>query len=263
MPSSRLREATTARDSLEPDVATTARSTRQKPRKSYVMESGSDEDDEEDDEDVEGEDEMMDSDNMDVDEAAGSDQDDLLDDSLDDDDDDDEDVDMDEDADDGIPLGAPVPTPPAPSLKINGPAAPQPPPPRQPKVTLTPVKEAKSRPGTALKSVEDREMELDDEDEELSELGSDDAEDDEGEDEDAEGEEDDELDDEALEGRSIDTGSRASTPDITKLTKRQRSRLDQVIGNDFLQLPMGKRTPVYSSHPFSRTHHPQVYYEAN
>lgn len=91
-----------------------------------------------------------------------------------------------------------------------------------------------------------------DEDEELSELGSSDdgaaeededeeeeAEDEELADEDAEGDEDD--DEELDDSRSPEPlGSRASTPDVSKMTKRQRSRLDQVMGTDFLQLPMGE-----------------------
>lgn len=79
-----------------------------------------------------------------------------------------------------------------------------------------------------VKSVEAKEMEVendDDDDEELSELDSD-----------AEGEPDDdgnaELDEEDEEGLDSDDAN----ADIGKMTKRQRGSL----GNDFLQLPMGK-----------------------
>lgn len=115
-----------------------------------------------------------------------------------------------------------------------------------------PVSKRSTRPAAAaakvknkaVKSVEEKEMELsrDDEDEELSELDSDaDGEPDdtmlqdeemgegveeEGEEEDAEGDEEDGL------GSDDDS----SSPDLAKLTKRQRGNL----GNDFLQLPMGK-----------------------
>lgn len=176
---------------------------------------------------------------------------------------------MDDDADDGLPLGAlpasatrPQPSlPTTTSLKIKGPAAPTTPAQKkaastkQPTVTVTPVGPV-SQP--KLKSVEEKEMSManagadEDEDEELSELGSSDdgageededeeeeAEDEELGDEDAEGDEDD--DEELDDSRSPEPlGSRASTPDVSKMTKRQRSRLDQVMGTDFLQLPMGE-----------------------
>ena len=111
----------------------------------------------------------------------------------------------------------------------------------------------------------------DDDDEELSELGSDDEEEEEDEEEadeddnivegeeDAEGEEiedddeDDEMVDEGDKSRSPDGLSRGTTPDINKMTKRQRSRLNEVYtasrggggddsgvigGSAFLELPM-------------------------
>lgn len=109
--------------------------------------------------------------------------------------------------------------------------------------------------GKPVKGVEEKEMELaeddDDEDEELSELDSDAegeadetlVQDDEmgegGEDEelDEEDEEDDEDEEEVeVDDETPATGSRASTPDYNKLTKRQRGSL----GSDFLQLPMGR-----------------------
>ena len=231
MPSSRLREATSARDTPEAEPVSSLRSTRNKPRKSYIMQSESDDEEEteqdaEEEEDEE-EDEVEEEDEEEDEEAEIADSDDEMEEDMEDENADvnaSGDIDMDEDADDGLPLGT-LP-PPTKSLKIKGPAAPQ------PKVTVTPAKETK------LESVEEREMEMEDDDEELSELGSD-EEPDENDEEDGEGEEDDDEDAED-DNRSIDATSRASTPDVTKMTKRQRSRLDQVMGSDFLQLPMGK-----------------------
>ncbi|KAI9833374.1 MAG: hypothetical protein M1826_007472 [Phylliscum demangeonii] len=87
-----------------------------------------------------------------------------------------------------------------------------------------------------------------DDDDELSSLGSDDQEaedrdddddDEEEADEDEDGEEQEEDDEE--ESDEIDTGtgmgSRASTPDMSKLTKRQRSRWEAATGGELLQLP--------------------------
>ena len=126
--------------------------------------------------------------------------------------------------------------PPPPVLKTTGSLA-------KPSLTLTPAHDGK------LKSVEAKEMELgDDDDEELSELDSEaDGEAGGAEELDAEGEEllgeDEEMDqdDEDMDsdGRLPAAESRASTPDVSKMTKRQRSRLNEVIGGDFLQLPMG------------------------
>ena len=92
-------------------------------------------------------------------------------------------------------------------------------------------------------------MEVDDDDEELSDLSEDDEEGEAGE-EDAEGEDVDEMDQDT---DSRSPGSRASTPDVSKMTKRQRSRLDQVMGSDFLQLPMGMYFPSVLLCP--RTYH--------
>lgn len=98
------------------------------------------------------------------------------------------------------------------------------------------------------KSVEEKEMTLaeeeddEDDDDELSALDSDvEGEQDESmlqEDESGEGEGDEDEEDEEDEADELGAsaeGSRASTPDYKKLTKRQRGSL----GNDFLQLPMG------------------------
>ena len=245
MPSSKLREAISARDiSTNSEDVGEKRSTRNKPRKSYVMESESDEEDEVAGDEDEDEAEVSD---MDEDDRPGlsfnrAD----VDDSDDDQDIEDEgeedaegDIDMDDDADDGLPLGAPPPgLPTIPSLKIKGPAAPQ----QQPKVTVTPAQDTK------LKSVEAKETEMEDDDEELSELGSDDEED-----EDAEGEDEVDEMEEGDESHSPEAGSRASTPDVSKMTKRQRSRFDQVMGGDFLQLPMGKYPNFSLNSPFPKS----------
>ncbi|EME80309.1 uncharacterized protein MYCFIDRAFT_78061 [Pseudocercospora fijiensis CIRAD86] len=96
----------------------------------------------------------------------------------------------------------------------------------KPNVTVT------APPGGPLKSVEDKEMDDDDDDdddEELSELDSnEDAEgEEEEEEEEEEGEEDDSDDD--------DENSRSATPDLSKLTKRQRGGLDD-FGGELMSL---------------------------
>ncbi|KAL9126702.1 MAG: hypothetical protein Q9217_004282 [Psora testacea] len=242
MPSSRLREATSAQAEPE-DTAPPARSTRNKQRKSYALESDSEEVDDIDDEEEEEEDEAEMSEISDLEGerqqgqagtttpgggfAEDDDQDEESDQGDDGNADDGGDLDMeDDDADDGLPLGASAPAH-APILKLKGPALSQ-----QPQVTVTPAQDNK------VKSVEAKEMEMEDDDEELSELASVDDEEEDVE-EDAEGEEDVEEMDEGDESRSPDAvDSRASTPDVSKMTKRQRSRLDQVMGGHFLQLPM-------------------------
>ena len=233
MPSNTLREATSSKrksgapDGLEPaEIITGPRSNRG--RKSYVVESESDDDEEEDEEGSEGdgrveeqigEAEATDDDDVDGDgneeEEEEQEGDEVADDdegeSGDVDDEDDEDVEM----DDGSPM------PPPPVIKMTGAAS-------KPTVTVTHAKNAK------LKSVEDKEIEMEDEDEDLSSIES-------GGEEDAEGEEEDELDqDDEGDLQTPPLGSRASTPDVSKMTKRQKSRLSEVMGNDFLQLPMGK-----------------------
>lgn len=215
MPSSKLREATgtsgkqlsiSERERLEGgEILTRPRGSRAK--RTVVVESDSDEEEDEDEEEADGDEDAEGDEDDEVDEdeegneepeSAGADDQDV---------DADGDIDMD-DAD------AP---PPPPVLKITGPSS-------KPAISVSPAVVGK------VKSVEAKETETaDDDDEELSELGS------EG-DEDAEGDEDDMDGDE--EGRSMGDGSRASTPDFSKMTKRQRSRLDQVMGTDFLQLPM-------------------------
>jgi len=254
MPSSKLREATSnpkSRPSSRGNAAAkltdslTGGEIVSGPRvsranKKYVVESGSSEDESEDEEEdeVQASDEEHDEEEgveKDEEEQVGgpeeSDDDDAGEEEDDEDDvDADGDVEMDDDADDGqlLPLQQPI-------LKVNGPAAtPKTKAASKPTVTVTPAQAEK------VKSVEAKGMEMDDDDEELSDLSEDDE--DAGE-EDAEGDVDEEMGDD---DESRSPGSRGSTPDVSKMTKRQRSRLDQVMGSDFLQLPMGMSlwTPV-------------------
>jgi Ino eighty subunit 2 len=192
-------------------------------RKSYVLESDSDDDEEmedvgdEEDEDAEGE--SVDEEDQDMD---------AEDDGL-----------GDEDAEGDIDMDVP---PPPPVIKISK---------AQSRQTI-----AVKPPTKNVTKVELKEMEEASDDEELSELDSDIGEEVEeeeamqtGNEEDAEGEEeeieleeeveddDDELDsdDETAAG-----GSRASTPDLNKLTKRQRARLEEGGSGHLLALPDGK-----------------------
>ncbi|TVY60846.1 INO80 complex subunit [Lachnellula suecica] len=178
-------------------------------RKSYVLESDSDEEDEEmedvNDEDAEG-DSLEDDEDMDAeDDGLG-----------------------DEDADGDVEMDLP---PPPPVIKISKA--------QSGKQTIT----AKPPPRTDNKTVEQKEVELGSDDEELSELDSDlgeEVEEEEGmqtgNEEDAEGDEDEiEVEEEADDDDELDSddetpggGSRASTPDLNKLTKRQRARFEEI-----------------------------------
>lgn len=248
MPSSKLREAmsssTSSRSPNPGDQLTGAeivsgpRSSRAK--KSYVVESESDDEDDEDEEVEASEDEQVEQDDEEQDQEGEEEEEedeeeeaegDAEEGSADEDADADGDIDMDEDADDGHPLPAPPSI-----LKVNGPAAKTPAKPAakpvaKPTLTVTPAQDAK------VKSVEAKEMEMEDDDEELSELSENDDEDEAEGEEDAEGDDDVDME-QGDEGRS-DAGSRGSTPDVSKMTKRQQGRLNQVVGSDFLQLPMG------------------------
>ena len=257
IPSSKLREATSntrptsrgnaaaqLRDSLTTgEIVSGPRASRA--NKKYVVESESDEEDDEEDEDVDAsvddvEDEDDEEEQEEEEQIGGPEE--SSDEEADEEDEDadadaeadvdaDGDVEMDDDADDGQPLPSQQPV-----LKVKGPAA-------KPTVTVTPAQDAK------IKSVEAKEMEMDDDDEELSDLSEDDEEEGEGGEEDAEGEDVDEMD---QDDDSRSPGSRASTPDVSKMTKRQRSRLDQVMGSDFLQLPMGMHSPPYLHQTWER-----------
>lgn len=195
-------------------------------RKSYVLESESEEEDEvmEDaaDDDAAGEDEELEDDeDMDAeDDGLG-----------------------DEDAEGDVDMDIP---PPPPVIKIskasNG------------KQIIV----AKPPPKADTKTVEQKEVDMgSDDDEELSELDSDMGEEVEeeeamqtGNEEDAEGE--DEEIEEQEEDQELDSddetpggGSRGSTPDLTKLTKRQRAALEEGGSGHLLALPDGKFTQPF------------------
>ncbi|MCJ1472052.1 hypothetical protein MMC13_000697 [Lambiella insularis] len=232
MPSSKLREATSGatkssaavnpRDSFEQVISGPRRS---RAKRAVVIESGSEDSEDDEEEEEEGEED-------DNDEEPGSE------DAEGEDDDEDADADgtseeIELDTQGDTPMEDPAPPPP-PIIRMRGPAS-------KPSVTVTPAIEGK------VKSVQAKETQPgnSDDDEELSELDSVEGDEDEGGEEDAEGEEvgdeDQEMEDEEDADSDADTpadGSRASTPDVSKMTKRQRSRLDQVMGSDFLQLPM-------------------------
>ncbi|KAL8792351.1 MAG: hypothetical protein Q9195_005054 [Heterodermia aff. obscurata] len=248
MPSSKLREATSGkkggqtigeRERLEPaEIVSGPRGSRAK--KSYVVESESEDEEEqeeeEDDEDAEGdEDEDMEEEDeeeeaLPIEEQIGEPErsdDDVSPDEGNDVDEEEEELeeageesaDADADGDDDVdmedesPMPAPIPVPKKASATI----------PSKPSVTVTP---AQAGP---LKSVEAKEMSMADEDEEDEDLSSIES--------DGEDVEQDDADD--GDAQSLGMGSRGSTPDVSKMTKRQRSRLDQVMGSDdFLQLPM-------------------------
>ena len=211
MPSSKLRQAISS-DTQTPSaksrkgiddgaIITGPRSNRTKAK--YVVESESEQDEvEEEEDDDEGEDE--DEDDDDEDDAGVADEE-LL--GEEDEDEDAEGEDDDTAADGDVDMEDASPLPPPTILKTLGSKS-------APIMVVTPATNSK------LKTVETREMELEDDEEDLSDLDSD-----------AEG------DDEEEEG-SPASGSRGSTPDVSKMTKRQRARLDQVMGEDFLQLPM-------------------------
>lgn len=117
-----------------------------------------------------------------------------------------------------------------------------------------------ARAGRGRKIVEEDEESSEEEDDDQDDVDEDaeGEEVEEEEDEDAEGEDDDGLNDEDAEGETDDeemldsdddddgTGvntpdfrSRTGTPDMSRLTKRQKSRLDEVYSADLLELPTG------------------------
>lgn len=205
---------------------------------------------EDEEEEVEEEDEQME--DLGDDDADGDDDGDEMD--VDADGDDDEDADADGDVDMDV-----TPAPRAPAIKITKP----------PKSTATPSKSksaSTTKPvakGTAvIKTAAQDDDDDDDDDEELSELesepedvtvevaqGDEDAEGDDDEDVDAEGEEEIEVADEDGEGEdeelgSDDDGSRAGTPDLSKLTARQRAKLGDA-SHEYLKLSDGETSASY------------------
>ena len=233
LPSSKLREVTTDKhvkalqDTLEPgDYWKTDGQRRRRTQKSYVIPGPSDDDDEEQDEENDDEEEEEDDEGDEQDEpmndfdeigaeAESSEEEDA------DGEPDEEDVDMDEPA---------HPKPPKIVLKQTPKSGGKPP---KPTLIVTPA------PTGPLKSVEAKEADIDAEgdeagdDEELSELESDEEEEqeDNGVGGDAEGEEEDMEEEEDADGDDVDIdidsdgmtpGSGTATPDLAKMTKRQR-----------------------------------------
>ena len=211
MPPSKLRQAQsatqtgpslTAREGLEGGAIVSGPRANRTKVKYTVVESESDQDEDEEDEE-----EQEDEDEEEEDEDDGVADEELLgEEEAEDEEDEDAEGDEDGDADGDTDMQGATPIPPPTILKAPGSKS-------KPTMVITPAADSK------LRSVEAQEMELEEDDEELSDLGSD-------------AERDDDED------GTPATGSRGSTPDITKMTKRQRGRLDQVMGGDFLQLPM-------------------------
>lgn len=243
MPSNKLREATSggrkgAPDGLETADMITGPRAKRSTKRSYVVESESDEaedEEEEAEEEVPIEDQIGEPEVTDEDEDAAADEEDEEDEPDQDiaaDEDEAESAEADEDEDEEMEDASPMPPPPVVTKKG---------PPSKPSLKVTPAQTGK------LKSVEAKEMEMEEEDEDLSsiESGEEDAE---GEDLD-EGDEMDQDDDREIESAGV--GSRGSTPDLSKMTKRQKSRLSEVMGNDFLQLPMGESIQFFYFVAFS------------
>jgi Ino eighty subunit 2 len=188
-------------------------------KKSYVLESDS----EDEDEDEEMED-VVDDDDV---EGESSEEED-------------EDEDADADADGDVDMDAPPP----PVIKVSKA--------RSGKQTIV----ARPPPKADTVTVQHTEVQLVSDDEELSELESEVAEEEAmqtGNEEDAEEEEEEEEEGEEIEVEAdeeeeeLDSdddiglgGSRASTPDLNKLTKRQRARLEEGDTGHLLALPDGK-----------------------
>ncbi|KAI1126549.1 PAPA-1-like conserved region-domain-containing protein [Nemania abortiva] len=234
LPASKLRQATSshstqsarqaARESFSGGEIIEGKRNRSQ-KKSYVVETSDDDDEEEDDddedEDAEGEDDdMMDDDEEDAEGEI------IVEDTMDIDAEGDDDDEGEEDAegeDDDMDMS--VIPPPAPVIKVSKPST---------------KKSGASKSRAATKSSASKAMAShakdSDDDEELSELeseadeiqdtvkvGGGDEEDAEGEDEEIEEPEPAEEDDLG----SDDDGSRAETPDLTKMTKRQRARFEE------------------------------------
>jgi Ino eighty subunit 2 len=195
-------------------------------RKSYVLESDSDEDEEMEDvadEDAEGE-------------SIEEDEEDAEDDGL-----------GDEDADGDIDMDVP---PPPPVIKISkaqssGRAIVVKPP---PKVDNKTVEQKETQDGSDDEELSELESDLGDEVEEEEAMQTGNEEDAEGEEDEIEVEEDAESEDDELDSddETPAGGSRASTPDLSKLTKRQRARIEEGGSGHLLALPDGKSVEIFS-----------------
>jgi Ino eighty subunit 2 len=202
----------TGRNVILPDLADIVSGPRQGRKKAIVEESSEDEDDEDDQETPAGYGDEDEEEVSEDEDAEGEE---------------DEDEDMDAEGEEDEEM---IDAPPVRASAPKGKAA-------KPQVTVTPAQE--------LPSVEDKEMAMDDDDDdELSSL----------EDEDAEGELDDEIGEEDAEGEEDEdseedisaSASRGDTPDLSKLTRRQRGQFEDVDGS-LLALSNGM---------ISNNHHP-------
>ncbi|OJD26842.1 hypothetical protein ACJ73_01763 [Blastomyces percursus] len=238
MPSSKLREVTSGPEKrhhnifTEPVIVTGPRNSRSK---KTLVEVDTDEDEDLDESMIEdGEEESHISDDATDDEVDPNE-------SEDEDEDADADAETDPDADGGdVDMDDAPPIPPSAKQAAA-----------RPTVTVTPAGDSRLK-NTDTNMDHDDDDNDDDDDEELSELDSDADADGEPDEtavpdepseivEDEEIEEDDDEEEEDEEEVESDSGtpitaSRASTPDVTKMTKRQRGRME--LGGDFLQLPM-------------------------
>lgn len=245
LPASKLRQATSshstqparqaARENFSGGEIIEGKRNRSQ-KKSYVVETSDDDEEEEADEDAEGEDDdMIDEDDDDEDEEEEEEEEEdaegeiVVDDTMDIDAVGDDDEEGEEDAegeDDDMDMS--VIPPPAPVIKVSKPTR-----------VFTKI--------TGKRSMS-RVNKMSDDDEELSELESDADEIQDtvkvggGDEEDAEGE-DEEIEEaepaEEVDLGSDDDGSRAETPDLTKMTKRQRARFEEN-GDALMKLSDGK-----------------------
>ncbi|KAK3345390.1 PAPA-1-like conserved region-domain-containing protein [Neurospora tetraspora] len=243
VPSNKLREATSGNSS-----SGIAASRRNRPgaKKSYVVESSEDEDEEmeeeEDDEEVEEADEIEVSNNAPV-------LDDDEDDEEDEEEEDDEDEDMDVDEDDDVDMDD---TPAPPTITVSKAQATT-----SPNKAKATAKAPSSSPTTIKAAPKTNYYDDDDDDDELSELESEpedpeledmaaaeddaeEAEEEEDEDMDAEGDEIEVAEDDAeAEEVELDSdeegGSRGGTPDISKMTARQRAKVG-VASHEYMKL---------------------------
>ena len=247
MPPSKLREATsgnrpkpvmqTSRDSLEgAEMLTGPRSSRGK--RSMVIDSGSEdeEDDVDQDEDAEGDDDDAEGEEDEEDEGVEDDEgdEDMEDEEEEQDEEDDAEGEEDEEEDAEGESDAEMQdaeAPPPPIIQRTGPLS-------KPRLIVTPAPTK-----GPVKSVEAKQMQMANvaaSDEDLSDLPEDDAE---GEDV---AEDDAMVDgDEDAEGDSDDDLSRDGTPDLTKLTKRQRGRIGDGSNEHFMSLNMGMHSTCF------------------
>lgn len=220
-PPSKLAEATSGSKGRAGSIKVNSRDTFEggeivtgsRPRKKAIVEESSSEEDEPDPEaDYEEEEEEAEHDDMEEDEEEPEEEEEI---------DEDEDAEGEED-EDIVMEDAPPPPPPK-----------QKPAPVLPKVTITKASQSKLPPARDI--VEEKEMAMDDDDEELSELSEEDEElageeDAEGEEigQDDEGDEDEDEEDEDSE--MTPATSRGMTPDLSKLTRRQRAAYEEYDG---------------------------------